>query len=156
MGTANYTSDRQRPDLVLVGCVKTKAATRRAAKDLYTSPLWRCRRSYAESLDRPWYILSALHGLLDPERPIDPYDLALGDLRARDRRAWSARVLGELKRRVSPLRGKLIEIHAGATYVNHGLAAGLRDAGATVHRPLARIPGVGNQQAWYRKRLHAW
>ena len=143
---------RRRPDLLLVGCVKTKAAKRSAAKELYSSPLWRRRRAYAESLGRPWYILSALHGLLDPDQRIDPYDLALADLRVRAQRAWSARVLDELKCRVPSLRGKLIEIHAGATYLNHGLTEGLRDAGAAVHRPLARIAGVGRQQAWYRER----
>lgn len=144
----------QRPDLVLVGCVKTKHPTRSAAKELYASPLWRYRRAYAECLGVPWYILSALHGLLHPDRRIDPYDLALKDLRAAARRAWSARVLDELKRRVPSMRDKLIEIHAGATYVNHGLEEGLRDAGAEVHRPLEGIAGVGRQQAWYRERLH--
>lgn len=144
----------QRPDLVLVGCVKTKRTARSAAKDLYSSPLWRYRRAYAECLGVPWYILSALHGLLDPDQRIDAYDLALTDLRHEARRAWSARVLDVLKRRVPSIRDKLIEIHAGANYVHHGLERGLRDAGATVHRPLARITGVGRQQAWYRERLH--
>ena len=146
----------QLPDLVLVGCVKTKRRTRSAAKDLYSSPLWRYRRAYAESLGVPWYILSALHGLLDPDRPIDAYELALTDFRAKARRAWSARVLAELKRRTPAMRGKLIEIHAGATYVDHGLEEGLRDAGAEVHRPLAGIAGIGRQQAWYREKLQAY
>jgi len=146
----------QPPDLVLVGCVKTKRTTRSAAKDLYSSPLWRCRQAYAECLGVPWYILSALHGLLEPDRRIDAYELALTDLRAKARRTWSARVLAELKRRVPSMRGKLIEIHAGATYVDHGLEAGLRDAGAAVHRPLAGIVGIGRQQAWYRERLPAY
>ena len=55
----------QRPDLALVGCVKTKCAARNAAKDLNDPPLWRYRREYAECLGIPWYILSALHWLLD-------------------------------------------------------------------------------------------
>ena len=58
-------SSRRPPGLVLVGCVKTKRAARSAAKNLYDSPLWHCR-PYAERLSVPWYILSALHGLLDP------------------------------------------------------------------------------------------
>ncbi len=141
------------PDLVLVGCVKGKHAARSAAKDLYSSPLWRCRRAYAESLGRPWYILSAQHGLLDPDKHIDPYDLALRDLAAEARWTWSARVLEELKSRIPSLRDKLIEIHAGATYVKYGLEGGLRAARASVRRPLARISGVGRQQAWYREQL---
>ncbi len=143
------------PDIVLVGCVKTKRRVRSLAKDLYSSPLWRYRRAYAECLGVPWYILSALHGLLDPDRRIDAYELALTDLRAKARRAWSARVLADLKRRVPSMRDKLIEIHAGATYIDHGLEAGLRDSGAAVHRPLAGIAGIARQQAWYRERLDA-
>ena len=143
----------QPPDIVLVGCVKTKRTVRSAAKDLYSSPLWRYRRAYAECLDVPWYILSALHGLLDPDRRIDAYELALTGLRAKARRDWSARVLAELQRRVPSLRDKLIEIHAGATYIDHGLEDGLQGAGAAVHRPLAGIAGIGRQQAWYRERL---
>ena len=146
----------QLPDIVLVGCVKTKRAARSAAKDLYISPLWRYRRSYAERMGVPWYILSALHGLLDPDQRIDPYELALTDLRAKARRAWSARVLAELRRRVPSMRDRLIEIHAGATYIDHGLEEGLSDAGAAVHRPLAGISGIGSQQAWYRHRLDVY
>lgn len=145
----------QQPDIVLIGCVKTKRSARSTARDLYDSPLWRYRRAYAECLGVPWYILSALHGLLDPDRRIDAYDLALTDLRHEARRAWSARVLAELKRRVPSIRNKQIEVHAGAAYVNHGLEEGLHDAGAAVHRPLARITGVGRQLTWYRERLDA-
>ena len=108
----------QPPDIVLVGCVKTKRRVRSAAKDLYTSLLWRYRRAYAECLGVPWYILSALHGLLDPDRRIDAYELALTDLRAKARRVWSARVLADLKRRVPSMQDKRIEIHAGATYTS--------------------------------------
>ena len=144
------------PDLVLVGCVKTKRSETNAAKDLYKSRLWRRRRAYAESLECPWYILSAKHGLLDPDKRIEPYDISLNDLRAAARRAWSIRVLSELKSRVPSLRDKLIEIHAGATYVTYGLEEGLREAGATVHRPLARMSGIGRQQAWYREQLRRY
>ena len=149
----NEPASWQPPDIVLIGCVKTKRAVRSAARDLYNSPLWQCRRAYAESLGVPWYILSALYGLLEPDRRIDPYELALTDLRAKDRQTWSARVLADLKHRVPLMRDKLIEIHAGATYIAHGLEDGLRDEGAAVHRPLARIAGIGRQQAWYRERL---
>ena len=143
----------RRPDVVLVGCVKTKRADASAAKDLYKSPLWRCRRVYAASLGCAWYILSAKHGLLDPDKRIDPYDRALADLRASARRDWSTRVFDALKSRVPSLDDKVIEIHAGATYIRYGLEEGLQDAGATVHLPLAGIPGVGRQQNWYRERL---
>jgi Family of unknown function (DUF6884) len=54
-------------DLVLVGCVKTKADRPQAARDLYRSPLFERRRRYAEQYAARWYILSAEHGLVAPE-----------------------------------------------------------------------------------------
>ena len=139
--------------LILLGCVKSKLDATGAARDLYDSPLWRCRRAYAERLRVPWYILSAKHGLLAPDSRIAPYDLALSDLPAAERRAWSERVLESLAAQVSMLNGNVIEIHAGKAYVEYGLEDGLREAGAIVHRPLAHIAGIGPQRAWYSARL---
>ena len=56
--------------VLLLGCVKQKQQGVYPARDLYRSPLWRARRSYAEGTGAPWFILSALHGLLEPEEPI--------------------------------------------------------------------------------------
>ena len=40
---------RRKPTkLILVGCVKSKRGTRSAAKELYDSLQWLCRRKYAE------------------------------------------------------------------------------------------------------------
>ena len=139
--------------LILVGCVKTKRDARSAAKDLYNSPLWRSRRAYAERFGTDWYILSAKYGLVDPEETIAPYDLALTDLRAAERRTWAQEVLDDLAARVPDLRGSTVEIHAGKAYAEFGLENGLDDLGARVRRPLARIPGIGAHIAWYAEQL---
>ncbi len=139
--------------LILVGCVKSKCDAPSAAKDLYDSPLWRSRRAYAERSGVDWYILSAKHGLVDPEKTIAPYNLALTDLRAAERRTWSQRVLDDLAARVPVLRGSTIEIHAGKAYADFGLEDGLCMAGAKVRRPLAHTPGIGAQIAWYAEQL---
>ncbi len=141
------------PNLILVGCVKSKLNYRNSAKDLYNSPLWRCRRAYAEQAGVPWYILSAKHGLLTPKTRIAPYDSTLADLPAAQRRTWSARVVNDLTEKVSGLQGKVIEIHAGKLYVDYGLEDGLRKAGALVRRPLAHVSGIGPQRRWYAERL---
>ena len=140
-------------NLILVGCVKSKCSGPRPAKDLYDSPLWRSRRAYAERSGVPWYILSAKHGLLAPETTIAWYDLALANFGAADRRAWSQHVLDDLAAKVGVLRGTSIEIHAGQPYVDYGLEDGLRKAGAIVQRPLAHVPGIGPQRAWYAEQL---
>ena len=140
------------PDILLVGCVKGKLEWARPvqAMDLYESPLWRSRRAYAERSGRLWYILSAKHGLLEPTARISWYDLALGDLPAAARRAWSQRVVDSLLERFPAMAGKVIEIHAGKDYVDFGLESGLTKAGAVVERPLLGIP-IGKHLGWYRE-----
>ena len=118
------------------------------AKDLYTSALWQRRRRHAEASGRPWLILSAEHGLLDPETIIEPYDVALASVGVHQRRVWSQGVFGQLKQRFPSLAGIVFEVHAGAAYVESGLAALLRDAGATVRRPIEGLL-FGEQLAWY-------
>ena len=140
-------------DLILVGCVKRKHHSAGPAKDIYTSTLWRYRRAYAESHGRPWYILSAKHGLLTPGTWIERYDLSLADLSASERREWSLRVLDELAAEVPALDGKTIEVHAGKLYVEYGLEKGLREAGAVIRRTLAHVVGQGRQYVWYREHI---
>jgi hypothetical protein len=53
--------------VILLGCVKSKLDNRAKARDLYCSPLWRGRRAYAEASGLPWLILSAKHGLVEPD-----------------------------------------------------------------------------------------
>jgi len=141
------------PNLILIGCVKSKRNRTSAAKDLYNSPLWRYRRKYAEQSSFPWYILSAEHGLLAPETEIKPYDVTLKEIPATKCRTWSQSVLDELMKEFPSLQGTVIEIHAGKRYVEFGLETGLRDAGAVIRRPLAGVIGIGAQCKWYRDQL---
>lgn len=144
---------RETPDYLLVGCVKKKSDRVGPAREVYASPLWRFRRKYAERLAVPWFILSAKHGLLDPDTRIEPYDLALADLSPAERRTWSRSVLNQFKDVTTDLVGRTIEVHAGKLYVEYGLERGLRQAGAEVYRPLAQVPGIGSQIAWYKEYL---
>ena len=99
--------------VLLLGCVKRKLDHRSLAKDLYCSPLWKRRRAYAEASGRPWRILSAKHGLVDPDALLDPYDVALGSLDAHSRREWGTRVVDALERDFGSLRAITFEMHAG-------------------------------------------
>lgn len=135
--------------IVLLGCGKMKHPTRLAAADLYASPLWRARCAYAEASGRPWFILSALHGLVDPTRQLEPYNVALADRPARERREWGTRVVDELERVVGPLPGLQLEVHAGSAYVN-AIAPEVAARGAALLAPLAGVAGIGSQLAWYR------
>ncbi len=139
------------PDAVLLGCVSQKNASPMAAKDLYRSELFRRRRRYAEASGRPWWIVSAEYGLVDPERVIAPYDTRINRLPLAARHELAERVAADLERALGTLAGRRIEIHAGDEYV---LAIGppLRGRGARLTRPLEGLR-IGEQLAWYGERL---
>jgi hypothetical protein len=133
----------------LVGCVKEKLPTAAAARSLYTSVLFRGRRRYVERTCDRWYVLSALHGLVEPDRILDPYDMTLKEVSAAERRAWSTRVIEQLRREVVDLRGSAFEIHAGVEYREFGLRQELEREGAIVEVPAQGLR-IGEQRAFYR------
>lgn len=127
--------------IALVACASQKLKTPARAADLYTSPLFRRAREYAEAHADAWYILSALHRLLDPERVTAPYDFTLKECRRREREQWAWRVISEL-RNAAPPRSHII-ILAGKLYREH-LEYGLTRCGYTVEVPM-RGMGIGQQ-----------
>jgi len=75
--------------IVLVACAASKRREQSAARDLYVSTLFKEARRYAESVSDRWYILSALHMVLDPGRIIDPYEQTLNEMPIALRRQWA-------------------------------------------------------------------
>jgi len=132
----------------LVSCGRAKADRPLPARELYASPLFRAARAYAERRYGPdhWHILSALHGLVDPDQVLAPYDLSLRRLSARDREAWGDRLAVELTDRFPA--GTVLWFHAGVLY---------RDAIAPVVAHQVRCPlaglRIGQQLAWYRRHV---
>lgn len=62
-------------DVTLIQCTDGKYDTTAKAGDIYeASPYYRAMRRWAKARGDPWFILSAKHGLLDPETVIEPYD----------------------------------------------------------------------------------
>lgn len=137
-------------DLLLVSCVKEKRAEPAAAKDLYTSALFRKARTYAEASGRRWFVLSAEYGLVMPTEWLSPYDRMLGETPPKYREAWGSWVVARLELLTGPLTNKIIEAHAGDLYlapVRQRLAA----AGATLLEPLRGLR-FGERLAWYAQR----
>lgn len=134
----------------LVGCVSEKQTSPAPAASLYTSPLFNGRRQWVERTCDRWFILSALHGLIDPSTTLEPYDLSLIYVGAQQRREWSAQVLAQLDRVLGDLSGLEFEIHAGAAYRDFGLVDGLAQRDATVEVPMAGL-GIGQQLGAYSR-----
>ena len=102
--------------IVLISCVSKKLKKKSKAKDLYISPLFKFNFSYAQSLNPDEiFILSAEHGLLNPEKEIEPYDKTLNDMGSKEIKQWSNKVIAELKK-VSDVKNDKFIFLAGERY----------------------------------------
>jgi len=141
------TAPEHKPDVVLIGCVKSKLGHGATAKDLYVSDYFVKMRGYAEATGLPWFILSAEHGLVSPEAWLEPYERYLPDTPREYRRAWGERVVAQLRQAVGPLNGLLLDIHAGVPYVE-AVEDALRGSGAHVVDQLRGL-SFGRRLSWY-------
>lgn len=133
--------------LLIVESVTKKRSARGPAKTVYDSRLWTARRRYAEASGLPWLILSARHGLLDPDEVIEPYDLKLGDVDPGAFRRMAEQAIRQLDARW-PLDGLVVEAHVREEYAAP-LAGALADRGGRLVQPLRDL-GVCGQLGWYR------
>ena len=147
-------TDESDSGFILIGCVGQKRTEPAPARDLYTSLLWQKRRHYAEGTGKPWMVLSAEHGLLDPSEVIAPYDRALASEPRAYREQWSGSTADAVITAANRLGVRKIEAHAGAAYLENGLIRALEEAGLTVTRPLVGLR-IGEQYAWYTNRSSA-
>ena len=134
----------------LVGCVKSKRSQAAPARELYTSPLFRGRQAWVERTCVRWFVLSAEHGLVEPDEVLAPYDQTLADLPRAARRAWSGRVVQALEQALGGLAGVVFELHAGSAYLDNGLVAGLLERGALLEHPVEGL-SLGQQLAFYKR-----
>jgi hypothetical protein len=133
------------PHLVLIGCGYRKELVRSPAAALYTGPLFRESLAYARALGAPVAILSGLYGVVAPGRMIDPYDLNVKDLSAKDLKAWSVRVLKALSLVAGPRRLRVTVLAFGG-YVTPW-AEDARWRGWTVEAPFLGAGGL-KVSAW--------
>jgi hypothetical protein len=136
--------------LFLVGCSAQKLPYRAPAGFLYTSVLFNKASAYAAARG-DWLILSALHGVIDPSKPIDPYDRKMPTTRLA-RAAWARMVRGQmlphLGRHIVALCG---EDYLGWTSEFAGFRCGTTEPIYTnvfdVDKPLQGL-GIGQRLQW--------
>lgn len=107
----------------LVSCSSLKMGGAARARDFYASPLFRASLAYAESHCERTYVLSAKHGLVGLDDEIEPYNLALTQLRAFERVIWAHRVAIQLVAREGADRSLRVMFLAGREYVDPIIAA---------------------------------
>ena len=134
-------------DLCLVSCGRRKVQNAVPAKDLYTSDRFQKTRRLVEREGWPWFILSAKHGLLDPERMTECYDMTLNNMGTAERREWAITVMDALKPRLAGVRSVIV--FAGENYRKH-LVPELRRRGIEVH---VRSLKPGKQLKWLNDQL---
>lgn len=116
------------------------------AKDLYTSPLFKAQRAYVDRLRRPWFILSAEHGLVAPDEWLSPYERYLPRPRPPTGLRREPSQL-HASNSLPPLPGKVVELHAGSKYVD-AIAGHLTAKGASLMTPLHGL-SMGQRLYWY-------
>lgn len=129
----------------LVGCGEAKARRACPAREMYVSTLFRLASAYCEREYDAWFILSAEHGLLHPDKVIEPYDKRLPGDHA-GRRAWGNLVSVQLIDHCPAGTHVKLYVHAGADYAS-ALATW-----RPIEEPLKGLT-IGRRNAWYKARL---
>jgi cytoplasmic iron level regulating protein YaaA (DUF328/UPF0246 family) len=102
--------------IVLISCVSKKRPGKSKVRDLYISPLFQKNLAYAQKLKPDViYILSAKYGLLDLDTEIEPYDLTLNNMPAREIKVWAGKVLKQLSEQANIQQDHFVFL-AGAKY----------------------------------------
>jgi|SRR5579871_1141842 len=131
--------------VTLVGCGRQKSVRPAQARRLYTGGLFRLAAAWAERHARRWFILSAKHGLVEPDQFLAPYDAYLPALSPSERAALNKGVADRLRALVPPT--ETIVLLAGAEY-----AAFAPLVPHQVVQPLKGLP-LGKRMAWLRRQL---
>ena len=136
----------------LIACSARKLPQAAPAADLYTGQAFKLASKLARLRSTRWAILSAKHGLVEPDAVIEPYDLALRDASLEKRRAWGARVSAALHAR--GYRGERCVILAPRAYVVPILADRLGSNMFEHYDTPLRGLGIGQQLGWLTKELN--
>ena len=123
--------------VVLIGSAGETAPGPVPVAELFRSAGFARAREQAVRSGVPWFVLSAKHGLLEPDDVVAPYSLELGDSSTVYRSAWGEWVAAQLGERVQ-ISGVTVEVHGGVDFAQP-LRQPLARRGAAVELPL---PGL--------------
>lgn len=122
--------------IAFVACSKMKADAAMPAAALYVSPLFRKSLLAAINEADRVYILSAKHGVLDLNTPVDPYDVTLKDMPAQARQKWGQLVGEQLNSLLRP--GDTAVMYCGEEYLRP-IRQSLEHLKARVEEPLGAL-----------------
>jgi hypothetical protein len=155
------------PRIAFVGCGSSKIDLNDGetvpAKDLYDSNYFGLKQEYCEETCDDWMILSAKHGLLDPEEEIESYDASLnpssdsyiGDYEAG---VWAVETAGDIYTWTS-FKTPYTEyvVLAGEDYVDHRhIEEQLSRLRVSYPFRSDELSGIGDQQRWLRNEIDSY
>ncbi|WP_436909038.1 DUF6884 domain-containing protein [Halosimplex marinum] len=137
----------------LVSCTKSKQNTAAEPRELYMeSAFFRKAREYVETNHDTWYILSAKHGVLEPNGdPIEPYDETLSGAAVDQKRQWADAVFEELHDRGLITDENRLVFHAGRDYYDELLPL-LQETAVETTIPTDGLQ-FGETLSWYNDQL---
>lgn len=98
--------------LYLIACSQSKLDHAAPAAQLYTGQAFRLSMAAAMAADADVLILSALHGVLQPDDIIEPYNCFLGGMPTMERVIWASITAAQLR----PYQDRAAVILAGKHY----------------------------------------
>jgi hypothetical protein len=125
--------------LYLIACSQSKLNRAAPARALYTGQAFKLAVKAAEAAKADILILSALHGVLEPEDIIAPYECYLGGLPTIERVIWASVTAAQL----APHRDRFAVILAGKHY------AAACDEFTNKREPLKGL-GIGRQLSFLK------
>lgn len=133
--------------VVLVSCGKKKVSGRVPAKDLYTSPVFKAMRGYAEKHADLWFIISSRYGIISPSDVVYSYEVAIEDMNSEEKLKWTSKVYEQLKKLLP--RGADVVILAGKSY-REDIIPFLKERGFSVDVPMEHVK-QGKRLGWLRE-----
>jgi hypothetical protein len=147
----------------LVGCGAQKKQGKHQAQDLYTSTYFELKKQYAETVCDTWYILSAKHGVILPEKQIEDYDTTVKDMTEDETREWAEQVYQDLHSWTDELASEEYEgPHrivwlAGEDYIqpveNLVMEDDREEFVPRSQLPFRQTNGIGEQMRWLKKQI---
>jgi len=140
--------------IALIGCSKKKVAgaVDIPAGELYQGQLFKAQLLFARhSLMLPdalIFVLSAKHGLVSLDEPLDYYNLSLVGMAAVDRAAWGWRVLTDIQYEVP--HAEFAYVLASGIYLD-ALRRPFESANIRFERPVPAHLGYALQVKWYQE-----
>lgn len=136
----------------LVGCGASKREEPTEARHLYTSNYFQKKREFADEHCERWWILSAEHAALSPDKVVEPYDTVIDDVKPS---SWARSVYLALRGGDGKWVSDDVDliVLAGQDYIDpirENVLAPLDESttlGVTVRYPFSDTSGIGDQLA---------